>query len=206
MYSILSNPVATWFCWRHVISVLQEFWSKYLKNSDAICFFNQNTDKNWKLPSATSNSTFLVGILKVKCDQNSGQNYSHIILNSAVIVRQIFRQLTLVWSEKQWCTKPMPCPSIIPKWFWTVLLVGYKLFWSGPNNFGQVQIRFFWPIFYILDLPIMIWTRPKRIYPVQNYLDNPKSFWTHKRTIQFFRMILIWNWHYKKVNILENLT
>ena len=36
----------------------------------------------------------------------------------------------------------MPCPSIGPKLFWTIQTVfdGYKLFWSGPNHFGQVQI------------------------------------------------------------------
>ena len=31
----------------------------------------------------------------------------------------------------------MPCPFIGPKWFWTVqiVLVGSKLFWSGPHYF-----------------------------------------------------------------------
>ena len=31
----------------------------------------------------------------------------------------------------------MPCPSIGPKWFWTVQIVlfGYKLFWSSPDHF-----------------------------------------------------------------------
>ena len=35
-----------------------------------------------------------------------------------------------------------------------------KLFWSGPNYFGQVKIRIF---FYNLDPTKMIWTQSKRI-------------------------------------------
>ena len=64
----------------------------------------------------------------------------------------------------------MPCPSIGPKWFWTVQIVlkEYKLFWSGPNHFGQFQIKIFWTNFYNLDLSKMIWTLPKQIVPVQN--------------------------------------
>ena len=36
----------------------------------------------------------------------------------------------------------MACPSIGPKWFWTIQIVWdwFTLFWLGPNNFGQVQI------------------------------------------------------------------
>jgi hypothetical protein len=73
----------------------------------------------------------------------------------------------------------MPCPSIRPKWFWTVQIVldGYKLFWLGPIHFGrvqiilvsrQVQIRLFWTNFHSLSLSKMIWTPSKRIGPVQN--------------------------------------
>ena len=85
----------------------------------------------------------------------------------------------------------MPCPSTSPKWFGTVQIVldGYQLFWSGQNDFGQVQIRFFLIKFYNLDLSKMIWTwskqirgRPKWLVLNQNYLDVPKSFWTHRRT------------------------
>ena len=70
-----------------------------------------------------------------------------------------------------------------------VVLVGYKLFWSGPNcfgqvsgpsHFGQVQIKLFWTNFYNLDLSKMIWTQPKRIGTRPKLLDVPKSFWTHK--------------------------
>ena len=48
----------------------------------------------------------------------------------------------------------MPSPSIGPKWFWTIQIVldGYKLFWSGPNCFGQVQIilgRRSWPRYIV---------------------------------------------------------
>ena len=36
----------------------------------------------------------------------------------------------------------IPCPSMDPKWFWTVqiILVKYQLFWTGPIVFGQVKI------------------------------------------------------------------
>ena len=57
-----------------------------------------------------------------------------------------------------------------------------KLYLSGPNHFGQVQIRFLWTNFYDLVPTKIIWTRPKRIGLDQNDLDGPKSFWTHRRT------------------------
>jgi hypothetical protein len=50
-----------------------------------------------------------------------------------------------------------------------IILVGSKLFWSGPNDVGQVQIRLFWANFYNLDLSKMVWTRPKNIGHVQNH-------------------------------------
>ena len=36
----------------------------------------------------------------------------------------------------------LPCPSMSPKWFWTVqiILVECQLFWLAPICFGQVQI------------------------------------------------------------------
>ena len=36
-----------------------------------------------------------------------------------------------------------------------------KLFWSGPNHFGQVQITLFWTNFYNLDPSKTIGIRPK---------------------------------------------
>ena len=57
-----------------------------------------------------------------------------------------------------------------------------KLFWTGTNCFGQVQIRLFWTIFYNLNLSKMNQTHPKRLVLDQNYLEGPKSFWTHRRT------------------------
>ena len=48
-----------------------------------------------------------------------------------------------------------------------------KLFGSGPNNFGEVQIRFFWTNFYNLYLSKMILTQPK-----QN--DPTKTIWMAK--------------------------
>ena len=64
-----------------------------------------------------------------------------------------------------------------------IILVGSKLFWSGPKNFCQGQIRLFWAKFYNLEQVKMIWTRPKQIGPVQNdwystkmILDRPNHF------------------------------
>ena len=86
----------------------------------------------------------------------------------------------------------MPCSSIGPKLFQSdqIVFVDYKLFRSGPNCFGQVQILLvrmihFWTIFYSLD-------KQKQNGPVQNVrlaldqndLDCPKSFWTHRRARQ----------------------
>ena len=59
-----------------------------------------------------------------------------------------------------------------------IVLVMSKPFWSGPNHFGQVQIRLFWTIFYNLDLSKISWTRPKRIGPAQNDWYSTKMIWT----------------------------
>ena len=69
----------------------------------------------------------------------------------------------------------MPCPSIGPKWFWTIqiILVGSKSFCLGPNHFGQIQIRLFWIKCYNLDLS----TRSKQIGPVQNDCYSTKIIW-----------------------------
>ena len=58
----------------------------------------------------------------------------------------------------------MTCPSIGPELFWTlqIILVEYQSFWTGPNCFGQVQIKN--KIVQKksdLNLTKMIWTRPK---------------------------------------------
>ena len=58
-----------------------------------------------------------------------------------------------------------------------LILIGSKLFWSGPNHFGHVQIRFFWTNFYNLNLSKTIWTQPKRIEPVQNVWYSTKIIW-----------------------------
>ena len=55
-----------------------------------------------------------------------------------------------------------------------IVLVESKLFWSGPNHFGQVQIRLLCTNFYNLDPTKMIWTRPNQIGPDQNKLDSTK--------------------------------
>ena len=73
----------------------------------------------------------------------------------------------------------LPCPFIGQKWFWTIqiVLVGKKMFWLGPNNLEQVQIRLFGTNFYYLDLSKMIWTWPKQIGPVQNDWHSTKIIW-----------------------------
>ena len=90
---------------------------------------------------------------------------------------QVFKQEIQNWKyfclkinihpKNWWILRIMPCPSMGPKWLWTVgrvpiVLHGSNLFWSGPNHFGHIQIRLFWTKFY--------------------NLDGPKSFWTHRRT------------------------
>ena len=57
-------------------------------------------------------------------------------------------------------------------------MVGSKLFWSGPNHFGQVQIRLLCTNFYNLDPTKMIWTQPNQIGTDQNKLDSTKKIWT----------------------------
>ena len=59
-----------------------------------------------------------------------------------------------------------------------IVLVGSNPFWSGPNHFGQVQIRLFWTNFYSLDLSKMIWNWPKQIGPGQNDWYWTKMIWT----------------------------
>ena len=46
-----------------------------------------------------------------------------------------------------------------------------KPFWSGPNHFGQVQIRLLWTIQNVqndLDPTKTNWTRPKQLVLNQN--------------------------------------
>ena len=66
----------------------------------------------------------------------------------------------------------MFCPSMGPKWFWTVqiIFVEYQLFWTDPIHFGQVQI--------ILNMIQMIWTLPKWIGLIQNNWYSIKIIWT----------------------------
>ena len=57
-----------------------------------------------------------------------------------------------------------------------------KLFWLGPNNFVQVQIRFLWTNFHNLIWTCaicrsnMIWTRPKKLDRSKMIGTQPKSF------------------------------
>ena len=61
------------------------------------------------------------------------------------------------------CHMLMLCPFMSPKRFWTVQIVldGYKLFWSGPNHFGRVQIILVRFKFDFSGLIFVIWTCPK---------------------------------------------
>ena len=61
------------------------------------------------------------------------------------------------------------------------VLVGSKLFWLGPNNFGQVKIRLLWTTFHNLDQTKINWTHPKQLIVDKNDLEGPKSFWAHRR-------------------------
>ena len=81
----------------------------------------------------------------------------------------------------------MPCPSMGPKWFWTVqiVLVGYKMFWLSPNHYGRGQIILnrskLWKISTEksnLNLTKMIWTQPKRFGHDQNIFSVTKTIWT----------------------------
>ena len=78
------------------------------------------------------------------------------------------------------------CCGILLHFSWCLFLLCFQndfgnLFWSDPNQFGQVKIRFFWTNFYNLYLSKMILTQPKR--PNENNLDGQKSFWTYVRTM-----------------------
>ena len=80
----------------------------------------------------------------------------------------------------------MPCPSMGPKLFrvenylvkYQIGLGGTNLFWSGSNNFGQVQIIKISPEKSNLNLTKIIWTRPKRFGPNQNIFFPIKTIWT----------------------------
>ena len=69
----------------------------------------------------------------------------------------------------------MPCPSIGPKWFWTIqiILVEHQSFWTGPICFGLVQIIKFCPEKSNLTLPKFFgpdqknWYSTKKIWMVQ---------------------------------------
>jgi hypothetical protein len=85
----------------------------------------------------------------------------------------------------------LPCPSIGPKWFWTVQIVLdlSKLFWSCPNRFGRVQIIL---VRYKLDFSglffLLLGTVPNDLDPTKTIGTQPKWFarskiiWTHRRT------------------------
>ena len=63
-----------------------------------------------------------------------------------------------------------------------IVLVGAILFWSGSNQTFLNYFFEFGPVYNGLDLTKTNWTRPKQLELDQNDLDNPKSFWKHRRT------------------------
>ena len=78
----------------------------------------------------------------------------------------------------------MPYPSMGPKWFWSVqnVLDGYQSFWdrsnsfwTGPNDKKLVQ-KYNLNLKIELDTAQTNWTQPKQFVPVQNNMDDPKSF------------------------------
>ena len=69
----------------------------------------------------------------------------------------------------------LPCPFIGP-----------KLFWTGTNTFGQVQIIKISPEKSNLNLSKMICTRPKLHWPVQIFLD----LWEDKELFSYLRIIV----------------
>ena len=79
----------------------------------------------------------------------------------------------LTRDETEYLSILMPCPSIGPKWFRTIQidLDGYKLFWLGPNYFGQVQIILIRFKLDFYDIVFTIWTQPKQSWPNLNKLD-----------------------------------
>jgi len=85
-----------------------------------------------------------------------------------------------------------------------IVLVGSKPFWSDPNHFGQVQIRLLWTNLCNLDPTKTNWTCPKRLVLIENYLDGPKSFWTHRGTGHKSNQDLeniLWNWWCIRIRI-----
>ena len=80
-----------------------------------------------------------------------------------------------------------------PNWFGRlqIILVGSKLFWSGPNHFDQVQIRLLWYSLYNLDPTKTILTQPKQIRPVLTICTQPKWFGRSK-TIKEQDIWVLW--------------
>ena len=73
---------------------------------------------------------------------------------------------TYLWGKPHWSF--MPC-------LWVqIILVEYKLFWTGPICFGQVQIIKISTENYNMNLTKMIWIRPKLFGHDQTICTCPK--------------------------------
>ena len=75
-------------------------------------------------------------------NQQGPKNLDSFWLNSVVCSLAIYFAVSSYYLnryKRQWL---MPCPSMGPKWFWTVQinLVEYRLFCTCPIRFGWVQI------------------------------------------------------------------
>ena len=95
-----------------------------------------------------------------------------------------------------WNKSLMPCPSMGPKWFWTVqiILVEYKLFGTNPICYGRVQIILNRSKLLKLVQKNIIWTQPKWFGPDQNDLVPTKKNWTvqnHRSSIDGQGIIVV---------------
>ena len=113
---------------------------------------------------------------------------NHVLPFQCVKINPIVKILLSYWSKSKSGLILMSCPSMGPKILdcpndfgpVPIFFDRSNSFWSGPNNFGQVQIITISPEKSNLNLTIltkMIWNRPKQFGPNQNNLHPSKKIW-----------------------------